>query len=1188
MNFGSLPIWAKGLLGVIALLVIAGVIFLATILSAKILLVLGGGVVAVLVMLGLYTLVLKAMDKRRAGRLSLALGTHNKSTGGVGGAAQRAKLDDLRRSFEDGVQKFKNAGKDIYSLPWYVVVGEPGSGKTEAIRHSNVGFPPGLQDELQGTGGTINMNWWFTNQAVFLDTAGRLIFEDVSPGSTSEWQEFLKLLKRVRPNCPINGMLLCIPSDTLIKDNQEDLDAKARKLAGQLTDIQRALDIRFPVFILVTKSDLVPGFREFFENIHDPRLQHQMVGWSNPRSLDEPFKADELEDLLDAYMSALYRKRLGLIEDPNPLQIGGKRMDEVDILFSYPSQLKSIFPRLRRYLETIFAAGEWSQKPLFLRGIYFTSSLQEGSALDEELAQALDLGMDELPEGRLWEKEKAYFLRDLCMEKVFKESRLITRATNARKQLRQRQMVVLWSGIAALVGIAAFAYYAAQSLKESIGSQVVYWQYLEDPTLVSGDGVVPPVVYEGREAGTYFNNTQGAIDLEDMTLTLESFHERLYNLAKEEIRVPAVFKLLFLNAASQEERLKAQRVAFEYYILKPLVDLSHEKFIEMEPEDWNDQATDALATILAMEKENADRIAGIPPDPLADVNVLEPLMQFLTGESIGANLPQLLGDIYFSSGLKDEEAVWPPQWASGGRTLRENEAIAGGIQKYLAFHRAKSEAELGGLRLIASSIAAFEDAKRYEDALLEEMNAFEDENDFEAVREGYDRYRRGIRNLEREVEALAERYQMDEDRGFSLFGSYEASLESAVNGMSQAVQNLEQRLGNSARDLSSRAEGASGMEAYPLFSQLAQVIDRESQAFVDQISNVMSIDEVQVLKDYDQEFLEIPGLGDPYAFQIRAELYETVLSDYPDSFDDFQIRVGELDDALRPALRRYDRLKDDVKDYRGIGEDSFRDGMENLLDFYFTQGMRGAARVYEEAVKTAVGDQIGFPLVSEEDDGILTAEDMVALRDTLDAVDRDLGSDGYFALPRSDQNTLSSLAKSYDPLMGMVNVLITQRGNPRICTFTLTSQPKQQELLALFYPDREFNSVYAGLVYRDISVNDNERTRSFLELDEEIGRAELTNERVAFNFFQVAESEQPEEVIEREGAWAPLQLLLKTRSIRAEKKVGEVFEEGEVWHVLMELPAVGGESKAMVLTLNFSQPLPPRETWPSIDDFEIN
>src|SRR5205085_1003043 len=137
--------------------------------------------------------------------------------------ARRARLDDMRKNFEGGVEKFKDAGKNIYSLPWYLLVGEPGSGKTEAIRHCHVGFPPGLQDQLQGVGGTINMNWWFTNHAVFLDTAGRVMFEEVEAGAPSEWKEFLRLLQSNRPNCPVNGLLPVIPADSLIKDTDDEI-----------------------------------------------------------------------------------------------------------------------------------------------------------------------------------------------------------------------------------------------------------------------------------------------------------------------------------------------------------------------------------------------------------------------------------------------------------------------------------------------------------------------------------------------------------------------------------------------------------------------------------------------------------------------------------------------------------------------------------------------------------------------------------------------------------------------------------------------------------------------------------------------------------------------------------------------------------------------------------------------------
>ncbi|NLF29760.1 MAG: hypothetical protein GX591_02595, partial [Planctomycetes bacterium] len=202
-RFVAMPRWFQAGLAVALGGSVVGSLYM--LLHGPALLVLLIGVAVVAALLVLYRAVLKRARRRKAARMEKGMAEHA-SAGAVAGApAERARMDDLRRSFEEGVAKFKAAGKNIYELPWYVIVGESGSGKTEAIRHSSIGFPPGLQDRLQGAGGTINMNWWFAEDAVLLDTAGRLMFEE---SGAREWREFLRLLKTHRGNCPINGMLL--------------------------------------------------------------------------------------------------------------------------------------------------------------------------------------------------------------------------------------------------------------------------------------------------------------------------------------------------------------------------------------------------------------------------------------------------------------------------------------------------------------------------------------------------------------------------------------------------------------------------------------------------------------------------------------------------------------------------------------------------------------------------------------------------------------------------------------------------------------------------------------------------------------------------------------------------------------------------------------------------------------------
>ncbi|MEL7474479.1 MAG: type VI secretion protein IcmF/TssM N-terminal domain-containing protein, partial [Planctomycetota bacterium] len=521
-----------------------------------------------------------AARKKREHAFEDELAASAGGSAGVSGAAAKARVDELRTKFQTGVDNFRKHGKSPYSVPWYVIVGEPGAGKTEAIRNSMIGFPPGLQDELQGSGGTLNMDWWFTNHAVILDTAGRMLFEEAGAKSSQEWREFLKLLTKARPNCPLNGVMLCIPADSLIKDSIDEVDTKAANIASKLSLIQRELDVRFPVFVVITKADLVNGFREFFDSIDDPQLQHQMVGWSNPAPLDEPFRAEEVEDHLLDMQDRLVKRRMGLMYDPGPRE-GGSRVDEVDAMYAFPEALVNLAPNLERYLETIFQGGEWAQQPLFMRGIYFASAMQEGSALDSDLAKSLGVSVDQLPEGSIWERQRSYFLRDLFIEKMFRERGLVTRASNAMKQKASRRLALRVFVAAAAVLLMVLTWFGYNSLKRSIGDQREFWasagkQYGSPP----GSTGYPVMVgafdgplgknrlqYQGRK------KIPSMGDADEISETFEA----AYDASQDKIRVSPVFFVASLLAPDSTtdnlfrgKRERAAQVVFSRGVIEPI------------------------------------------------------------------------------------------------------------------------------------------------------------------------------------------------------------------------------------------------------------------------------------------------------------------------------------------------------------------------------------------------------------------------------------------------------------------------------------------------------------------------------------------------------------------------------------------------------------------------------------------
>jgi hypothetical protein len=665
--------------------------------------------VLALLLFGGYILWRRIRARRRRERFSSALEVQTAAAPkAISDPNQRADLDRVRQKFQKGLQEYKSRGKDIYKLPWYVIIGESGSGKTEAIRHSGIDFPPGLQDELQGSGGTVNMDWWFTNRGIILDTAGSMIFNQARAGEAPEWREFLRLLKRARPRCPINGLFLVLSVESFIRDSADTIKDKASRLAQQLDLIQRTLDVRFPVYLLVTKCDLLIGFREFFDSIDDPLLQHQMFGWSNPEPLDAHFRPDLVEQHLKSVAERLRRRRLALLRTgtsgasrsgdtshffASSSQLargpaGTRRLDEVDALFALPESVMRLAPRLRRYLETVFVAGEWSAKPVFLRGMYFTSSMREGKALDEAIAFATGLPLDQLPEDRSWEKNKAFFLRDLFIEKVFRESGLVTRATNTLKLLRQRQLAILGSAAIALLVLLVFAGFAGRSLKHSLGEEEKLWQAgadgkkWENGVWIGGSIVTRKAQLKFSDAQT--NRVGGG------QLSVIEFHRKLRELATKKLSGDWFFRPVSRIVGDlDDKRADAAQLLFQAGVLRPLIFYTRDKLQGKDPQTSSDieRHRDALWSLLQIE---ADRVA--PSSSVALIASLAyptkhlgHLFSYLT-DGGSSKLDETLVRTFMGTyaGTESDKGKWPPPFLLGGDKLASNLALKIGLEKYSA------------------------------------------------------------------------------------------------------------------------------------------------------------------------------------------------------------------------------------------------------------------------------------------------------------------------------------------------------------------------------------------------------------------------------------------------------------------------------------------------------------------------
>jgi type VI secretion system protein ImpL len=308
----------------------------------------------------------------------------------------------------------------LYDLPWYVFIGAPGSGKTTALVNSGLRFP--LADRfgveaVRGVGGTRDCDWWFTDDAVFLDTAGRYTTQesqkDVDAGA---WKGFLELLKKSRPRRPINGVLVTVSVADLLQQGAGERQAQSAAIRSRIRELYDNLGVRFPIYVLVTKSDLLAGFSETFATL-GKEDRAQVWGFSLPYAARGALETDRLGGYLEALERRLYdRLPEGLEEEREQ----GRR----SLMYGFPQQFALMRERLVDFVEATFTPNQF-ESPALLRGVYFTSGTQEGSPIDRVMgALARDLGLERRLLAPLSPSGRSYFLTRLLREVLFPEAGL--------------------------------------------------------------------------------------------------------------------------------------------------------------------------------------------------------------------------------------------------------------------------------------------------------------------------------------------------------------------------------------------------------------------------------------------------------------------------------------------------------------------------------------------------------------------------------------------------------------------------------------------------------------------------------------------------------------------------------------------------------------------------------------------
>lgn len=298
-----------------------------------------------------------------------------------------------------------------YEKPWFLLLGPAGSGKTTLLTKSDLelknldNLPP------LSIAPTKHVNWWFSEEAVFIDLGGRYLQDKQTydgEQNQSVLKNFFKLLNRYRRQQPLNGLVLTINLQELVVDVK--LQSQLKKIRFVVQELLENFP-PFPIYLILTRCDFIEGFTEFFEDLNLEE-RNQIFGikfplFTQPQTLPQLFN-EEFNTLLQH----LHERVLWRLHQEN-------NHDKQAKIKNFPLQMEFLKAPLAKLLNLIFP-----ESSLNLRGIYLTSSLQKDSTINNltrSIAQAFDIVPTRT--GMPLALSKSFFIPELFKRIIIPESK---------------------------------------------------------------------------------------------------------------------------------------------------------------------------------------------------------------------------------------------------------------------------------------------------------------------------------------------------------------------------------------------------------------------------------------------------------------------------------------------------------------------------------------------------------------------------------------------------------------------------------------------------------------------------------------------------------------------------------------------------------------------------------------------
>ncbi|MBK8252030.1 MAG: hypothetical protein IPK82_05115 [Polyangiaceae bacterium] len=279
------------------------------------------------------------------------------------------------------VQRMKPGDpQGIYAIPFYLVLGEPGAGRSTVLRAMNLTWPDG--DGRVNTGLPQQYcTYWMAQEAVFIEPQRQVVGpERDRPALGMLCTE----LKTARPREALDGVLLVMSVSEFVDLDEAGLERYGRELRNYLVEVVRALDADVPVYITVSRYDCLWGFADVFQWNKD-RMREDPWGFVMPADVLTSQAKDKLDEELGGLAARLEAFCLAKLSSDDP-------PDQRARAYQHLSESRLVMEKLRQILHMLAAGNAYERAP-WLRALTIGSATPgTGDKLRASVARFFSMG----------------------------------------------------------------------------------------------------------------------------------------------------------------------------------------------------------------------------------------------------------------------------------------------------------------------------------------------------------------------------------------------------------------------------------------------------------------------------------------------------------------------------------------------------------------------------------------------------------------------------------------------------------------------------------------------------------------------------------------------------------------------------------------------------------------------------